>query len=148
MVGAQGVLLAFGHLVEAGHPGGLGGVAQRVGQAVVDGVAPDLGDLRHVGGAALAALDLDGGDVGKVLGASIEPGSTVIVERLKEEIKGGPDDGLEVSVKIVKPKKSRAKKKAPAAVGAKSETDSESDAPEPADDADAAAPDEQGDDEG
>ena len=40
------------------------------------------------------------------------------------------------------------REKAPAAVGAKSETDSESDAPEPADDADAAAPDDQGVDEG
>jgi ATP-dependent Clp protease ATP-binding subunit ClpC len=77
----------------------------------------------------------------KVLSESIEPGSTVIVERLPEEIKGGPNDGLEVNVKIVKPKKPRAKKKAPVAVGAESETTDADAAPEelksPADDADA-----------
>ncbi len=63
----------------------------------------------------------------RVLGEKIEPGSTVIVERLAEEIKGGPNDGLEVEIKIVKPKKPRAKKKAPVAVGAESES-SEADA--------------------
>jgi ATP-dependent Clp protease ATP-binding subunit ClpC len=61
----------------------------------------------------------------KVLAEKIEPGSTVIVERLPEEVKGGPDDGLEVEVKIVKPKKkpggTRAKKKQPVAVGAEGE---------------------------
>jgi ATP-dependent Clp protease ATP-binding subunit ClpC len=57
----------------------------------------------------------------KVLGEKIEPGSTVVVERLDEEVKGGPDDGLEVSVKIVKPKKPRAKKKTPVSVGAKAD---------------------------
>jgi ATP-dependent Clp protease ATP-binding subunit ClpC len=66
----------------------------------------------------------------KVLSEKIEPGSTVIVERLPEEIKGGPDDGLEVEVKIVKPKKPRAKKKAPVAVGAESETVDADAAPE------------------
>jgi ATP-dependent Clp protease ATP-binding subunit ClpC len=77
----------------------------------------------------------------KVLSESIEPGSTVIVERLPEEIKGGPNDGLEVNIKIVKPKKPRAKKKAPVAVGAESETTDADAAPEelksPTDDADA-----------
>ncbi len=63
----------------------------------------------------------------RVLGEKIEPGSTVVVERLAEEIKGGPNDGLEVEIKIVKPKKPRAKKKAPVAVGAESEA-SEADA--------------------
>jgi ATP-dependent Clp protease ATP-binding subunit ClpC len=58
----------------------------------------------------------------KVLAESIEPGSTVVVNRLPEEIKGGPNDGLEVEIKIVKPKKPRAKKKAPVAVGAEAET--------------------------
>ncbi|MGK2877887.1 MAG: ATP-dependent Clp protease ATP-binding subunit [Solirubrobacterales bacterium] len=66
----------------------------------------------------------------KVLSEKIEPGSTVIVDRLPEEIKGGPDDGLEVEIKIVKPKKPRAKKKAPVAVGAESETADAEAAPE------------------
>ncbi|MBI4898124.1 MAG: ATP-dependent Clp protease ATP-binding subunit [Actinobacteria bacterium] len=61
----------------------------------------------------------------KVLAEKIEPGSTVIVERLAEEIKGGPNDGLEVEVKVVKPKKkpggTRAKKKQPVGVGAEGE---------------------------
>ncbi|MGB0889980.1 MAG: hypothetical protein ACPGWS_06810, partial [Solirubrobacterales bacterium] len=61
----------------------------------------------------------------KVLAEKIEPGSTIMVERLPEEIKGGPNDGLEVEIKIVKPKKSRAKKKAPVAVGADSEASNE-----------------------
>ncbi|MBJ7354136.1 MAG: ATP-dependent Clp protease ATP-binding subunit [Thermoleophilaceae bacterium] len=84
----------------------------------------------------------------KVLAEKIEPGSTVIVERLPEEIKGGPDDGLEVEIKIVKPKKPRAKKKAPVAVGAESETADADAAPEelksPTDDADAPAESEEG----
>jgi ATP-dependent Clp protease ATP-binding subunit ClpC len=68
----------------------------------------------------------------KVLAEKIEPGSTVVVERLPEEIKGGPNDGLEVDIKIVKPKKPRAKKKAPVAVGAKAdEADVDVDVPEP-----------------
>jgi ATP-dependent Clp protease ATP-binding subunit ClpC len=82
----------------------------------------------------------------KVLSEKIEPGSTIVVERLPEEIKGGPNDGLEVEIKIVKPKKPRAKKKAPVAVGAESETDDAAvdDAPVPELDAgtDDAAPDE------
>jgi ATP-dependent Clp protease ATP-binding subunit ClpC len=72
----------------------------------------------------------------KVLAEKIEPGSTIMVERLPEEIKGGPNDGLEVEIKIVKPKKPRAKKKAPVAVGAESAEEtsdssaSDSDTPE------------------
>ncbi|MBJ7457951.1 MAG: ATP-dependent Clp protease ATP-binding subunit [Thermoleophilaceae bacterium] len=69
----------------------------------------------------------------KVLSEKIEPGSTVVVERLPEEIKGGPNDGLEVEIKIVKPKKPRAKKKAPVAVGAEAEAaDAEVDGADPA----------------
>ncbi|MFY9263897.1 MAG: ATP-dependent Clp protease ATP-binding subunit [Solirubrobacterales bacterium] len=59
----------------------------------------------------------------KVLSEKIEPGSTIVVERLPEEIKGGPNDGLEVEVKVVKPKKPRAKKKQPVAIGAASKAD-------------------------
>ncbi len=62
----------------------------------------------------------------KVLAEKIEPGSTILVERLPEEIKGGPNDGLEVEIKIAKPKKSRTKKKAPVAVGADSDASSDS----------------------
>ena len=58
----------------------------------------------------------------KVLAEKIEPGTTVVVDRLAEEIKGGPNDGLEVDVKLVKPKKTRARKKTPVAVGAEAET--------------------------
>jgi hypothetical protein len=72
----------------------------------------------------------------------------VIVERLPEEIKGGPDDGLEVEIKIVKPKKPRAKKKAPVAVGAESETPDADAAPEelksPTDDAETPAESDEG----
>jgi ATP-dependent Clp protease ATP-binding subunit ClpC len=64
----------------------------------------------------------------KVLSEKIDPGSTIVVERLPEEIKGGPNDGLEVEIKIVKPKKPRAKKKAPVAVGAEAETAEAADA--------------------
>ena len=60
MVGAQGVLLALGHLVELGHPVGFGGVAVGLGHAVVDGLAPHARHVGHIGGAALAAFDLDG----------------------------------------------------------------------------------------
>jgi ATP-dependent Clp protease ATP-binding subunit ClpC len=58
----------------------------------------------------------------KVLAEKIDPGTTVIVDRLAEEIKGGPNDGLEVDVKLVKPKKTRSRKKTPVAVGAEAET--------------------------
>ena len=71
----------------------------------------------------------------KVLAEKIEPGSTVIVDKLEEEIKGGPNDGQEVEIKIVKPKKPRAKKKTPVAVGAEAETAGDGD-----DHADSVAP--------
>ena len=84
----------------------------------------------------------------KVLAEKIEPGSTIIVNRLEEEIKGGPNDGLEVEIKIVKPKKTRAKKKATVAVGAEAETAAAAaDAPadEPADEVAPDATDDSGD---
>jgi ATP-dependent Clp protease ATP-binding subunit ClpC len=83
----------------------------------------------------------------KVLAEKIEPGSTVIVERLAEEIKGGPDDGLEVSVKIVKPKKTRTRKKAPVAVGA-AEATAEAASGKAAKDADDGPGEDAGDDSG
>ncbi len=75
----------------------------------------------------------------KVLGVTIAPGSTVIVDRLAEEVKGGPDDGLEVEVKVVKPKKQRARKKKPVAVGAGEEAETEAVDAKPESDGDAAA---------
>jgi ATP-dependent Clp protease ATP-binding subunit ClpC len=59
----------------------------------------------------------------KVLSEKIEPGSTVLVEKLEQQVQGGPNDGQEVEIKIIKPKKPRAKKKTPVAVGAESEAD-------------------------
>ena len=56
------MLLPFGYLVQASHPGRFGCVAMRIGQTVVDGFTPDLRDLAHIGRAALAAFDLDGFD--------------------------------------------------------------------------------------
>jgi ATP-dependent Clp protease ATP-binding subunit ClpC len=57
----------------------------------------------------------------KVLSETIEPGSTVTVEKLSEQIQGGPDDGLEVEVKITPPRKTKRKTKQPVAVGAESD---------------------------
>ncbi|MBJ7347339.1 MAG: AAA family ATPase, partial [Thermoleophilaceae bacterium] len=53
-----------------------------------------------------------------LLAGELEPGSTVMVEKLDEEIKGGPNDGQEVEVKVTPPKKPRKKAKQPVAIGA------------------------------
>lgn len=49
--------LALGDLVEVGHPGRLDAEGRLALLQAVDGGAPHLGDLGHVGRAALAALD-------------------------------------------------------------------------------------------
>ncbi len=55
---AEGVLAAFGMSVEFGHPGRARHEIPAVRERRVDRVAPDPRHLRHVGGAALASLDL------------------------------------------------------------------------------------------
>ncbi len=54
----------------------------------------------------------------RVLAGKIEPGSTVTVEKLPEQVQGGPNDGQEVEVKVTAPKKAKRKAKQPVAVGA------------------------------
>jgi len=56
-----------------------------------------------------------------VLANKLEPGSTIVVNRLDTEVQGGPNDGQEVEIKIVTPKKQKKPKKPtrePVAVGA------------------------------
>ena len=54
------MLLAFGDLVQAVHPGRFGAIQLRVGAATVNRLAPHFGDLCHISRTALAAFDLDG----------------------------------------------------------------------------------------
>src|SRR3989338_9055407 len=59
VISPQGLLLAFGDLAQFGSPWGFDGKALRVSDALVYRLAPDTGDLRHIGRASLPPLDLE-----------------------------------------------------------------------------------------
>lgn len=59
MIGTEGGLAPLGDAGELGIPLGLDLIGLGVGLIGVDGGAPDPGHLLHIGGAALASLDLD-----------------------------------------------------------------------------------------
>src|SRR3546814_16693556 len=60
MVGAQGMLLALGHLVQLGHPCGFDGIALLAGQTLIYGVAPHTRHLGDIGRTALPPFYLEG----------------------------------------------------------------------------------------
>src|SRR3989304_7050572 len=59
VISPQGMLLAFGDLAQFGSPCGFDGKALRVFVALVYRLAPDTGDLRHIGRASLPPLDFE-----------------------------------------------------------------------------------------
>ena len=59
MISAQRVLLPFRHLVQLAHPAGLDRVALRVGDAIVDRVAPHACHLSDIRRDSLPPFDLD-----------------------------------------------------------------------------------------